>query len=441
MLKYTRINLLVLLIIFLPLLGTASKITFFYASANEKKATLIFEDQVINATFNPSGIGTFILNNNHANYATIKFGISGKIRIYIESGNNLDITYLDQQKRVDNMRCIFKGDKEKENFILNNTGFYNDYKYTGVKNYTPEQLISQLNDLYNQNEIMLNGLGLSPTFISMENNRMKYHMLLIYIRYCNSKPEFFPYLKQQMIADDNLFFIDEYMKFMEDGLEKIGSEGFLTYVPYNHTNNQFKFLMALKTSRIKEYLMTYALSHYIANAGIDEAKYFLDLYNTNVKYVAYHKEIQELCVKWEPIKRGSKSPDFSFPDRNGVLFTLDSFKGKFIYIDCWASWCSPCLQQIPYLKKIEERFEGKNIVFVGLSKDANMGMWKDAIDKNHLAGIQLSEKGGISDFSKKYNIEGIPRFILIDKEGKILNANMMRPSDERTIKYLDQILN
>ncbi len=140
------------------------------------------------------------------------------------------------------------------------------------------------------------------------------------------------------------------------------------------------------------------------------------------------------------LKVGDVSPDFNFVNYKGGMTSLKDLRGNYVYIDVWATWCGPCKQQIPYLKKLEEEFKNKPIKFVSISVDdarRNGGSrkkaeekWRKFVKDNKLGGIQLfSDAGWQATFIKKYGIRGIPRFILIDKEGKILDPNAARPNN------------
>jgi thiol-disulfide isomerase/thioredoxin len=132
------------------------------------------------------------------------------------------------------------------------------------------------------------------------------------------------------------------------------------------------------------------------------------------------------------LKKGAPSPTFNYPDNNGNSVSLEDLKGKYVYIDVWATWCGPCKGEIPYLKEIDDEFKGKDIAFVSLSIDKmeHKEKWLKMIQDEKLQGIQvLADKDWNSDFVTAYNIKGIPRFILLDKNGNIVDANAPRPSD------------
>ncbi|MBC5840259.1 TlpA family protein disulfide reductase [Flavobacterium sp. F-380] len=138
------------------------------------------------------------------------------------------------------------------------------------------------------------------------------------------------------------------------------------------------------------------------------------------------------------------SPNFSFINYKGGQSTLEDFKGKYVYIDIWATWCAPCIREIPYLQKIEELYHGENIAFLSISSDqySDIEKWKKMIVTKSMSGVQLLEDNRVATaFSTYFNVDTIPRFILIDPKGVIIDSNTLRPSDPLLIGKLDGLLN
>ncbi|WP_303315323.1 TlpA disulfide reductase family protein [Flavivirga abyssicola] len=130
---------------------------------------------------------------------------------------------------------------------------------------------------------------------------------------------------------------------------------------------------------------------------------------------------------------GRPSPKFKdYENYKGGTTSLDDFKGKYVFIDVWATWCSPCRAEIPFLEKLEKKYHDKNLTFVSISIDSKRDhdKWKKMVKEENMAGVQLfADKDFDSEFIKAYNIFSIPQFILIDPEGGILNAESPRPSE------------
>jgi thiol-disulfide isomerase/thioredoxin len=148
--------------------------------------------------------------------------------------------------------------------------------------------------------------------------------------------------------------------------------------------------------------------------------------------------------KQEQLKlNNSTSPTFDYVNYAGGKTKLEDLRGKYVYIDVWATWCGPCRGEIPFLQKVEEKYKGKNITFVSLSVDVDKDFekWKTFVKDKSLGGIQLfADKNWNSDFTKAFGINSIPRFILIDPAGKVVSADELRPSDPKLQVKLDGLL-
>jgi thiol-disulfide isomerase/thioredoxin len=148
---------------------------------------------------------------------------------------------------------------------------------------------------------------------------------------------------------------------------------------------------------------------------------------------------------------GTPSPTFiDYENFAGGNTSLSDLKGKYVYMDIWATWCGPCIKEIPALKSVEKQFEGKNIEFISISLDEGRGYkgdaaeaykgWGKMIAEKELGGMQLlADNGFTSQFVKDYKINGIPRFILIDPEGNIVNADAPRPSDPQLVALFNEL--
>jgi thiol-disulfide isomerase/thioredoxin len=137
------------------------------------------------------------------------------------------------------------------------------------------------------------------------------------------------------------------------------------------------------------------------------------------------------------------APNFDYENHKGGKTTLESLKGKYVYVDVWATWCGPCRAEIPSLKKMETDFHDKNIAFVSVSVDADKDhdKWKTFVTEKELSGIQLyAGKTPVSDFIMAFKINTIPRFILIDPTGKVIDADAKRPSDPKLQEQLSSLL-
>jgi thiol-disulfide isomerase/thioredoxin len=216
-------------------------------------------------------------------------------------------------------------------------------------------------------------------------------------------------------------------------------------------NSNFIIAQIEKSQSIGNPQLILDLEEALFKKKVDQLKFeydsILTSYNNldSTLYNSIHEQNNQLVTyfnntysKNKVMGKGILSPKFeNYMDVKGGKKSLDSFKGKYVYIDVWATWCRPCIQQIPYLQTLEKEYHNKNIEFVSISTDESRrsgGSWEAAekkwrgfIKKKNMTGVQLWS-GQDYSFQQAYQINSIPRFILIDPEGKIVDANAARPS-------------
>ncbi|MCF2874205.1 MULTISPECIES: TlpA family protein disulfide reductase [unclassified Tenacibaculum] len=175
-----------------------------------------------------------------------------------------------------------------------------------------------------------------------------------------------------------------------------------------------------------------------------------EFYNKFMAYSTNKKHKDEVSKSYNILKttaKGQPAPKFeNFKNYNGGTTSLDDLlgQGKYLYIDVWATWCAFCKREIPLLKRLEEEYHGKNIEFVSISVDdrRDFEKWKQTIVDREMTGIQLfsGKKQDDLEWAQKFLIKGLPKFILIDPDGKIVNPNAPAPSQgEKLIKIFDDL--
>ncbi|MFP4556790.1 MAG: TlpA family protein disulfide reductase [Bacteroidales bacterium] len=190
---------------------------------------------------------------------------------------------------------------------------------------------------------------------------------------------------------------------------------------------------------IRDYAKHYSTIQTIQWSDLEIAKKVAEHFTSKTQTREYKKVVQNVLDKRLLLAPGKVAPKFTLTDIDGNVHSLSDFKGQIVYIDFWATWCGPCLQEIPYLKKVKEAYTDKPVAFVAISLDDNKENWEKMVADKSLEGYQLyAEKAWFSDVAQKYQIKGIPTFVLIDGEGTIIEYPAAHPSDPELPLVLDK---
>ena len=145
----------------------------------------------------------------------------------------------------------------------------------------------------------------------------------------------------------------------------------------------------------------------------------------NHQGIAYVKKALDEQLQKSQLIIGQQAPEISLPDPNGKEIKLSSFRGKYVLIDFWASWCGPCRNENPNVVKAYKKYKDKNFTILGVSLDSEKNEWTDAIEMDGLTWTQVSDlKFWGSMVVPLYHIESIPANVLIDPDGKIIAQNL-----------------
>jgi len=189
----------------------------------------------------------------------------------------------------------------------------------------------------------------------------------------------------------------------------------------------------ISCKELKGELALWAMDQNVIN---EDLNVFVDKYKDYFVTKAQKERFEKLYRRVSVRKAGNNWVDFVYPDINNVPRKLSDYKGKVVVLDIWASWCAPCRAEFPSLRKLEEEFQGKEVVFIGLSIDTKQKDWADMVKTENLLGVQLytNREGVIID---DYRIEAVPQFIVFSKEGKTVVFDAPRPSDPKLKEIIE----
>jgi len=283
----------------------------------------------------------------------------------------------------------------------------------------------------------LSKAALPASFSASQAKNIKYEFV-------NIKQQMYESYHQYFAQDEDFKVSDDYNKQFE-GLDFTNESDFLNVPEYNglvmgnFTNGELpeclEKLKSVQSVTIKDEVLK-SLNKYALSPGVENLKGSVDVMKSLTSNTELLADIDESFTKMNALTKGNLSPGFEYKNVKGLNVNLEDLKGKNVYIDVWATWCGPCKVEIPHLKELEKSYHGKNVEFVSISVDVpdDEEKWKNMIADKDLKGVQLlSDNGWDTDFVEDYLIKGIPRFILLDDEGKIVTADAPRPSSDKEL--------
>lgn len=415
-----------------------------------REVVLVYHDQILTAELDSLGHAEFVIDDEEAVYARICHYpyIDQMKNVYLERGDKASVSFSGKDF---NGTFVFEGEKEPAVKYLN----------TVVLTALPDEDYALPFDEYvnkiGKKEaeavklIQASGVSKAGNFEEMEKGRIRYSyatQLLMYpmghkfmTRNMDYQPDqkYYDVLDSYVVADDMLADLDQYREFVAEAAHVLDADNREETSAYPRAVAQMRFIAdKLEAGKARDVLLHRLAYAYVDRFGTEGIQDMENIYRTYVQDPGLTAKYDMAREKWNLAGVGKISPDFKGVDVNGKEYTLADFRGKYVYIDVWATWCGPCRQEIPYLKKLDEDYKDAQIVFLSLSVDQDKARWEKMVKEEAMSGVQL-HIGQNSSFLDAYRIEGIPRFILLDKAGRILDMKMSRPSMDVTRERIDDL--
>lgn len=427
---------------------------------------LLVDDEAIDSTVTDSA-GNFVLTTEleEESYAVLDIGgerldlfLSPKVK------TNISADYFNLSESVK-----FEGDYASLHEFLNKKLAYQEaarLMSSEVYYMTPDNALLFLDSvqpvlLSQLNEAIRASKGDVPElFRANEEADIRYSVAIIKQKY----PAYYKYYAQVDSVDlpkrfdsykEDLSFTDEmlannpsYKNYIDNAMQDAFGEAYMADTNLMEKTTYADFYMNwieenLTSAKVKAEMSFRVIKEQLKYYGLNDIEPYLDGFLSSTEDLEKVEEIKDLRGKWEAIAIGNRGPGFRYYNFNGDSTSLATFRGKYVYIDAWATWCGPCKREIPSLEKLQEEFKGEDIVFMSVSLDAedDKEKWETFVEENELKGVQLFAGDAFkSSLAQDYFINSIPRFILIDREGKIADPSMTRPSNPKTAEKLSELL-
>lgn len=361
--------------------------------------------------------------------------------LYIFPDDNLEISITGKEYG----KLEFKGKHAELNAYLVNPG---SIKVGGGFNLDEGDYINFLKSRVEETVKRMESFGFEESFTKKEKKRIAIKIYTSMVGYPNIKRRtdrnfqasdaFYNYVDSQLFEDENMLSTKEYTDFIEYMYRMLATKDIKNYDVFDYTDATLKYVIShVENKKIKAHLINFYAYDYLKRNGILEAEPVTKIFKKYVKDSEKRKLYDQTWETWAKITPGRVMPDLIFSDINGKTVSLSSLRGKYVYIDVWATWCKPCIAEIPNVKKMERKMEKKNIVFISISIDKDRDAWEKMIKEDNFTGVQWHTSS--REFSNELMIVSIPRFILLDPQGKIVDANVSRPDRDETYELMETL--
>ncbi len=273
-------------------------------------------------------------------------------------------------------------------------------------------------------------------FINRENKRINLKYINYWNRYKKIRKSLYPDIKYvvadkikelntSLIATDISMLSDnKYFEYTMDELIKKDKR------ELSKDEKCFDAISNLEKGMFKDRLMFQQLNKSIKEAGNKELRDSLNKrYINSISKKSYRELLLKKHFNINRLSKGMIAPNFIALDKNKKEHQLIDFKGKVVFIDVWATWCAPCLYESPYFEKQALKYKKEEVVFISVSSDKLYNTWLPEVKDKGKSVLHLHLKDA-RKFASNYDISSIPRFILIDKKGKLIDVNFTRPSNK-----------
>ena len=372
--------------------------------------------------------------------------------LYLEPGDHVTLT-LNPEEFDETLKLAGDG-AEESNYLLAKYLLNEKYNEKMKETYssTPAEFAASMDKIKSENEQHLTTYStthknMNSDFITNEKSSLLYTWATDKINY----PAYYPYYAGADAPELELE--DDYLKFM-DKIDLNDETAFENNRQYAQMVNAYINGMGQKagegldnlagmfeaandkinSDKIKSGILSKTLSNFLNYNDATGAEKYVEIFNKMSTDEKQKKAIGETYATAMKLQKGKPAPTFNYTNTKGEAVPLETLKGKSVYVDVWATWCGPCKREIPHLKELEAQYhENDDIVFMSVSIDKmeDKEKWLKMVEEKELSGVQLmADKDWKSSICKDYAIRGIPRFLLIDKEGNIMDKNAPRPSSK-----------
>ena len=242
--------------------------------------------------------------------------------------------------------------------------------------------------------------------------------------------DYYDVLDQVELVDEVAIGISHYQNFLEYNFDRLEDEAYERAQREQLSEEQCQDLLETYTRYNQAKRVLHGKVLYFLLAGeivsdfqwghFDQGEQRLAEFLQDNPYPEYTEVVEEVVREASKLKPGQPAPDFTLDDLQGQGVSLSDFRGQAVFLDFWASWCGPCIEDLPHLAKIKQQTQSQKIVFLSISLDASVKQWCQAVEAHTLTGVHVHAPGGWqAAVAQLYQVRSIPSYFLVGPDGRM----------------------
>lgn len=392
------------------------------------------------------------LNTDEPVMRTLSYGNTRK-DVFLQPGKSLEVTF--DATNVDST-FTFSGDLGEENTMLDviNSRLSNiDYRYVYDQ---PLDVAKMYMDSLKQDSQehfakLSQAHSTSTEFQDYMNSYITYKTASTTMMLGDRKDEqpegYYDFMEELTLEDPKLLNLRDYRMFLYTYIEHETNKRLTAFdsvqqqAPDAEYNESLKVIAELKNDDIRAYSLYNIMIMRLKDVGVDEFDKDYNYFKEHNTSEFYTKQMQIAYEEKQRIAPGKPAPDFALADVDGNQVSLKDFKGQYVYMDFWQTLCPRSGRELPHYLKLQSEYQDENIAFVSISVDQNEENWRNYVKEKKNVGTSLrAEESWDSDVYTKYQVNGLPSFIIIDPEGNIVDPVAAKPSTDNIRTTFNELL-
>ncbi|MEE4176561.1 MAG: TlpA disulfide reductase family protein [Bacteroides sp.] len=416
------------------------------ANQTEKVEVTLDENNQFSATL-PLTEGKYIFISHPRRTIRLFLVPGAEVNVQFDAQDPAQVPVIEGKKALESQFLVAYNQEMESKFnrsiILNQLGSTPADEFLANMESAHQEKLSYLEGFEGYNKLDKDFVDLMKTNFKYEKYGllMEYPMAFAYFNPDAGDPVmpegYYAFLEEEDLFNDANLSATPYLNFANTFLNKKMEEQAdpASDVPYYE--RQYLAAREAFSGKTRDILVAQSMISMLNFGDFDRARELYADFSELVQAADIKEVVDAEYQKVLALSPGKPAPAFNLTDIDGNPVSLSDFAGQVVYLDFWASWCGPCMREVPFAKELKERMEGyDDLVYLYISVDTDEQAWRNTVAEKEISGVHINVPGFSHDVPDAYNLKGVPTFYLIGRDGNIFDNRPPRPSNPK----IDEVL-